>query len=556
LGGVVGVDFGGYIAVTDVIFVDELVRFDRFLGFAGTVEDGGELVEQFLLLLIEGGLFTNGGLERSCGEIMEPALGEALTEEIEGLNTEMRVGLGFLEGGNGLVEFTNAKEVKAEIESDLEVVGIALGEFAGLVQDIILAFGLEAGAFLIVIGSVGIELLDALLEVADGGFGYDAFEGGIGGAFGVADLLVTGEGAIVILLLDVEFGGGAKQARMVGIFSELILDMGELLAEDVGGGGVPLLLFEGGGGGFIAEKVAVGTGAAFEGFVTFVEAALGGDVLQRLLDRHVSGERVGEIDEDRFTAGDLAGLGKGLGEFDRALAIGRVLENDLERENGGAGQVGGEGGFSEEPMGGKAMGIGIEDLLGGDEGVEGIGAERQLAFGKERGVAGGAEDAFEKAASFTGAFELGGAECLAAIVKGGILTQERVEDGDGVIEVIALNGREAFLVLFAQRTRDGVKLLLGHAASITEGGWYATPKWDGRSAITRQVEGSGVGNWPRFGHGWDGTATFEFRPGNGRRGDGVGAFPGDELLGADAGGTVAGAQSGDGAVVREEGWNQ
>lgn len=175
-----------------------------------------------------------------------------------------------------------------------------------------------------------------------------------------------------------------------------------------------------------------------------------------MLDDEVAGKCPGEVDEDGFASGDLAGVGKGVCQLDGALAIRGVLENDFERQDSGAWEIDGECSFGEESMRGEAVGIGIEDLFGGDECVEGVGAEGHLALGQLRGVACVADHAFQESAFLAGAFELGGAEGLAAVVEGRVLAQERVEDGDGIVEVFALDCGETFLVLFTQWPRDGL----------------------------------------------------------------------------------------------------
>lgn len=268
--GVVGVDLGGDVAITNVRFVDQLVGFDGFGRFPGTLQNVGEVIKKFLFLVIEGCLLLDSGLEGAGGEVMEATLREALAEVIESLDAMPGVGLGFLEFGDGFVVFADPEKEQAEIEPDLEVVGIAFGELSCLAEYVRLPFGFEPGPVLLVIGSIGIELLDLLFVAADGGFGNHAFEGRVGGAFDIDELLVTGQGAVVILLLGMEFSNRAEQPRMIGILGKLGFEIGDLLGQDVGSRGVALLLFEGGGSGFITKEVAKGAGAAFERFVAFM----------------------------------------------------------------------------------------------------------------------------------------------------------------------------------------------------------------------------------------------------------------------------------------------
>ena len=64
-------------------------------------------------------------------------------------------------------------------------------------------------------------------------------------------------------------------------------------------------------------------------------------------------------------------------------------------------------------------------------------------------MAGGAEHFLEEPALFAGAFELGGAERLATAIEARFLAEHGVEQGNGVVEVVALNGGNSFLVLLA-----------------------------------------------------------------------------------------------------------
>jgi hypothetical protein len=278
-------------------------------------------------------------------------------------------------------------------------------------------------------------------------------------------------------LLGVEFGGGAEESWVKGLVGEASFDVGEGFVGGFLGGDLSVLLFESSGFDFILEDIAVGTGTVLEFLIILAEGAASGDVFEGLLDGGVGGERGSEVDEDGFAAGDLAGFGEGFGESEGGGAVGGIFEDDFEGEDGGAGEIGGESGFGEESMGWEAVGIGVKDMFGGDEGVQGIGAESELAFGEEWGMAGGAEEAFDEAAFFSGAFELGGAEGFAAFIEGGFLAQDGIKDGDGVVKVFAMDCGEAFFVLVAERPRYRLKFLFGHEASLAEGEVSSIPKW-------------------------------------------------------------------------------
>jgi hypothetical protein len=62
---------------------------------------------------------------------------------------------------------------------------------------------------------------------------------------------------------------------------------------------------------------------------------------------------------------------------------------------------------------------------------------------------------------FAGAFELGGAEGFAAFVEARFLAEDGVEQRDGVIEVLAFDGGDAFFVLLAQRAGNGLSSFSG-----------------------------------------------------------------------------------------------
>jgi hypothetical protein len=83
-------------------------------------------------------------------------------------------------------------------------------------------------------------------------------------------------------------------------------------------------------------------------------------------------------------------------------------------------------------------------------------------------MAGGAEHFLEEPARFASAFELRGAEGFPTAVEAWLLAEDGVEQGNGVIEVVALDGGDTFLVLLAQRARNGLQILLGHGKKHSE----------------------------------------------------------------------------------------
>jgi hypothetical protein len=167
----------------------------------------------------------------------------------------------------------------------------------------------------------------------------------------------------------------------------VVVRAGEVIGEQFGGGVLvfdfAFFLFEGDGLVLVLEDVAVGAAAALEGVVALAEGAIGGDVLEGLGDGRHRWERFWarslRMDSARWTWPARARARPSLKAASRS---GRVFEDDLEREHGGFGKVDGQGGIGEEPMRGEAMGIAVQDLFGGDEGIARVGAEFVLALGE------------------------------------------------------------------------------------------------------------------------------------------------------------------------------
>ena len=417
-------------------------------------------------------------MEGAYGEVMEAAAGEALAEIIKGLDAFMGAGLGFLEFLDGLVPALVFEVEEAEIEAELEIVRVFVGELPAAGQFVLLAFGDEVGPRCVGLGGVGIELGDLLVVAAKGGLGDGAFEAGFGHAVHGEDAAVEIECGIEFVALEMEVGDGTEESGIIG----LLFETGEVIGEQFRGGVLvfdfAIFLFEGNGLVLVFEDVAVGAGAALEGVVALAQGAIGGDVFEGLGDRRVVGEGLGQVAQDGFGALDLAGEGESPAELEGGVAVGGVFENDLEREDGGFGKVDGQRGIGEEPVCGEAMGVAVQDLFSGDEGITGISAEFVLSLGEGRGVAGGAEHFLEETALFAGALELRGAEGFAASVEARFLAEDGVEQSDGVIEVLAFDGGDAFFVLLAQWAGNCWQLLLGH-------GWSLTNWW--RSAIPKSV---------------------------------------------------------------------
>src|SRR5690606_31194176 len=121
------------------------------------------------------------------------------------------------------------------------------------------------------------------------------FERGIGPAFQAGDVAVVFQRLVVFLALKVEIADGAGEALIAG----LLVQAGAVLTDQVHGHFVALhfatLLFEGGGLAFVLEDVAIGAAPGGKRVVAaFLKGALGGEILQGLVDFGVAG--VGFLD--------------------------------------------------------------------------------------------------------------------------------------------------------------------------------------------------------------------------------------------------------------------
>src|SRR5438093_9882220 len=125
-------------------------------------------------------------------------------------------------------------------------------------------------------------------------------------------------------------------------------------------------------------------------------------------------------------------------------------------------------------MGGDVVRIAVEELLGDIDGFERIGAQGNLPLGEQRRAARGAEHFSQKTAFAARLFDLSGPQRLAAGVETRLLLQHLRENGDRVVEVLALEGSQTFFVLFPQRAGNGCDTLFRHTKSVANIGPKST----------------------------------------------------------------------------------
>ncbi len=164
----------------------------------------------------------------------------------------------------------------------------------------------------------------------------------------------------------------------------------------------------------------------------------------------------------------LAGPRERLAQFDGYLAIRRVSARKLKRQRRRARQIDGQRGVGQHLVRGDVIRVAVEDLLGDVDGFEWIRAQGDLPSGQQRRTAGCAEHFFQETAFAARSFRLRGPQCLATGVKARLLLQHLIEDGDGVVEVLALEGSDPFFVLFTQRAGNGSWTLFRHGKDCSD----------------------------------------------------------------------------------------
>src|SRR5256885_16119403 len=117
-------------------------------------------------------------------------------------------------------------------------------------------------------------------------------------------------------------------------------------------------------------------------------------------------------------------------------------------------------------MGGEVVRIAIEELFGDVDGFDRIGAQGNLPLGEQRRAAGSAEHFSKKTAFAARLFGLSGPQRLAAGVEARLLLQHLRENGDRVVEVLALEGSQTFFVLLPQRAGNGCHTLFRHVKTV------------------------------------------------------------------------------------------
>jgi len=113
-------------------------------------------------------------------------------------------------------------------------------------------------------------------------------------------------------------------------------------------------------------------------------------------------------------------------------------------------------------MAGGAVGIAVENLLGRFKRVQWVLHQLNLSLGDQRRGTGAAEHLLEKSSAAGVLFRLGGAEAFAAIIKSGFQRENPREDGDGVVEILAVERHFSFFVLFADRPRNLIDRFFCH----------------------------------------------------------------------------------------------
>ena len=117
-------------------------------------------------------------------------------------------------------------------------------------------------------------------------------------------------------------------------------------------------------------------------------------------------------------------------------------------------------------MGRGILGVVVENMLGDGDGFERIVAQRDLSFGNHGRGTRAAENFFEKTGAAAHFLELRHAQEFAALKKGRFLRQNLIEDGDGIIEILALHRDGALFKILAQGQRNFMQAFFRHEQSL------------------------------------------------------------------------------------------
>ena len=226
----------------------------------------------------------------------------------------------------------------------------------------------------------------------------------------------------------------------------------------------PLFVFQADGFVLVTQDVAVASIAIGDFFIAaLAKGTFGRGVLQRLDEIRVIGVLAIEVFEEILRPSGIAGRHQGLSEPEgRFLVSRRVAVSDFERQNRRLGKLTEHGRLSQGFVSQNAAGIMGQDGLQLVEGIHRIRAQGDLGLGQSGGGACGAKYLLQKPRLPVLALDLGRPEHFTSIIASGLLLEDVFKQGNGVIQVISVEGLTSFLVLLAQRAGKGVGFRLAH----------------------------------------------------------------------------------------------
>ena len=316
-------------------------HLDGFLGFPHFLEHDSEFIEQFFFLVVEDEFFFERILKRAGRKIVHTAAGKTLAQIIQGLNAAVRIILGFLKFLNGVGNLSRFKIKRAEFKTDLQVIGVFLRAPPALINQERIPLGFQPRYLLVVVKSLGIQLVRRMIELSQRGFHNRLFQRRIHGPFESDDPIIIFERAIKLLLLRVKLCHRAQQFKIVRFRLDARLIFQDEPARNVVAFHLTPFLLQGDRFCLVLEDIPIGSGAVGKRVIAaFRHGSASGKIFHCQGNVGVIGPEFKHLAVGGFCFGDVVLARIGLRQFDPKCGIFRgCLHENLQGENRSAGQV-------------------------------------------------------------------------------------------------------------------------------------------------------------------------------------------------------------------------
>ena len=377
----------------------------------------------------------------------------------------MRIVLRLLEFLDRLADFAYLKIQHAQFKADGEVGGKFLHALATFIELHRLLLRREISLPGRVIIRRRVELRHFVIHEPRAGVGDGLVERGVAPGVGGFEAVILFQRVGETFLLRVKFRERPGQLDVARVRpGETRLIFADQPLHNIFGFHHALILFELRGLDLVLEHVAIGTALLVGLVVTaLVQGAARGKIFQRLAYLLINRQRPLQFNQRPFRLRHFADVRQRVAELDDDGLVARVVAGQhFKRKHGGARQFERERGLGGELVPARVVRVAAQNLLGDEEGLGGIIAQREIPLGDLRGVAGAAPHLFEQTAARARLADLRVAQRPAAIHAAGPALEHLHEEINGVIKVVALQRLHALGVKLAQFPRQSGQFDFSH----------------------------------------------------------------------------------------------